>query len=226
MFFKTSDLKNSAIFTRKHLCWSLFLIKLFWSSLLKWEIFNRFCYRTPVRCFWPDHDILWMINELIAFSSCAMSFSSCAHHVLCGSHHVLICAHHVLGRVSLITNMVLWISRYKIENHKQKFLLIIFFYFCLWNCVIRKQYYRIPIDFPPVIPFLSLVFFAFCLDFFEIKDIYWYTFCYVDRWVKKKKKKKKKIHPGNFRKQEFFFVWPHRWYKIKVILESFKNFMR
>ena len=24
MFFKTGDLKNSAIFTRKHLCWSLF----------------------------------------------------------------------------------------------------------------------------------------------------------------------------------------------------------
>ena len=29
MFFKTGDLKNSAIFTRKHLCLSLFLIKLF-----------------------------------------------------------------------------------------------------------------------------------------------------------------------------------------------------
>ena len=28
MFFKTGDLKNSAIFTTKHLCWSLFLIKL------------------------------------------------------------------------------------------------------------------------------------------------------------------------------------------------------
>ena len=133
---------------------------------------------------------------------------SLSHHVLCRSYHVLImcyvvlitfssCAHHVLGRVSLITNMLLWISRYKIENHKQKFLLIIFFYFCLWNCVIRKQYYRIPIDFPPVIPFLSLVFFAFCLDFFEIKDIYWYTFlCGQVSEKKKKKKKKKKNSPG------------------------------
>ena len=28
IFFKTGDLKNSAIFTRKHLCLSLFVIKL------------------------------------------------------------------------------------------------------------------------------------------------------------------------------------------------------
>ena len=28
MFFKTGDLKNSAMFARKHLCWSLFLRKL------------------------------------------------------------------------------------------------------------------------------------------------------------------------------------------------------
>ena len=35
MFFKTGDVENSAIFTRKHLYWSLFLIKLLYSSLLK-----------------------------------------------------------------------------------------------------------------------------------------------------------------------------------------------
>ena len=29
MFFDTGDLKNSAIFTRKNVFWSLFLIKLF-----------------------------------------------------------------------------------------------------------------------------------------------------------------------------------------------------
>ena len=28
MFFKTGVIRNFAIFTRKHLCWSLFLIKL------------------------------------------------------------------------------------------------------------------------------------------------------------------------------------------------------
>ena len=28
MFFKTGAIRNFAIFTRKHMCWSLFLIKL------------------------------------------------------------------------------------------------------------------------------------------------------------------------------------------------------
>ena len=35
VFFKTDYLKNPAISTRKHLCWSLFLTKLIKSSLLK-----------------------------------------------------------------------------------------------------------------------------------------------------------------------------------------------
>ena len=85
MFFKTGDLSNFGIFTRKHQCWNIFLIKSVWSSLLKETsaflfsceycegIFkNNFCYITNVTSFdLTQLYILWMINEIIAFSSCA-----------------------------------------------------------------------------------------------------------------------------------------------------------
>ena len=43
MFFKIDALKNFANFTGKHLCWSLFLIKL--QPL--WPVKNTLLYRTP-----------------------------------------------------------------------------------------------------------------------------------------------------------------------------------
>ena len=58
---------------------------------------------------WPN-DILWMMNKLIGFSK---------------------------SRVSITTNMELQISISKIENEKQKCLLMIFFYFCFWKCVLH-----------------------------------------------------------------------------------------
>ena len=51
MFLKIVVLENFAIFTGKHLCWSLFLIKLTPTQLFSceyWKIFkNTFFYRTP-----------------------------------------------------------------------------------------------------------------------------------------------------------------------------------
>ena len=66
---------------------------------------------------WP-YKILWMIYELIAFSSCAMSY---AH-------------------VSIITNLQLGLSKYKRENDKQKCLLMIFFRFCSWKCILHMRF--------------------------------------------------------------------------------------
>ena len=56
MFFKIDVLKNFSIFTGKHLCWSLFFIKLFIKEESPTQAFsceyceilmNRFFYRTP-----------------------------------------------------------------------------------------------------------------------------------------------------------------------------------
>ena len=52
-----------------------------------------------------------MIYEFITFSSCAMPHA----------------------RVSGVTNLQLRINKYKRENHKQKYLLVIFFLFCSEN---------------------------------------------------------------------------------------------
>ena len=42
VFYKKAALKNSPIFTRKHLCWSLFLIKLqAWSNFIKKRLQHR-----------------------------------------------------------------------------------------------------------------------------------------------------------------------------------------
>ena len=124
MFFKTGDLKILAIFKIKHLCWSLFLTKLLWSTLLQrdsstgilsecYKIFkNDFCYRTPVSAFSLNGCV---INELIMFLSCVM----------------------LQVRVSIIANWQLRISRYKRENDEQKCLLMIFSYFCSWKCVLH-----------------------------------------------------------------------------------------
>ena len=106
MLFDTGDMNNSAIFTRKYLCWSIFLIKLFWCLFIKKRFQHRYFPVNIVtflkRVFvikaqwllliWPSY-ILWMINELIALSSCAMS----------------------QARVSIIINLQLQINRYKLK---------------------------------------------------------------------------------------------------------------
>ena len=83
MFFKSGDPKNSAIFTRKHLCLSIFLIKLLKISLLKKRLQHRyfpvnivtFLRRTFVieHCFQPD--------PIISFDWLMSSLRS--HHMLC-----------------------------------------------------------------------------------------------------------------------------------------------
>ena len=75
MFFKTAHLKNSAIFTRKHLYWSfffnevalMFFFKKRLQQVFSWQcckIFeNSFCYRTLLAAF-----------GLITVTSCAISW--------------------------------------------------------------------------------------------------------------------------------------------------------
>ena len=88
MFFKTADQKNSAIFTKNHLCWTLYNIfivlesrfikvalKFFIKKRLKHRYFPvniakflRTDFATEARWLlstWPCY-ILWMINELVA----------------------------------------------------------------------------------------------------------------------------------------------------------------
>ena len=109
MFFKTGDLKKSAIFTRKHLCWSLFLKKVALKFFTKKRLQHRYFPVNIVKILrtafvikdqwllstWP-YFILWMINDFIKFSSCAM-LKAC---------------------VSIITKLQLQINRYKRENKK------------------------------------------------------------------------------------------------------------
>ena len=101
MLFKTGALENSAIFTRKHLRWSLFIfaLKFFIEKRLQHRYFKYcktfkkgFCYRTLLST-WPYY-LLCMINEHIAFKSCAMS----------------------QGHVSIKRNLQLRINIYKREN--------------------------------------------------------------------------------------------------------------
>ena len=64
MFFKTGSIKNSAIFTGKHLCWGLFLIKLQTPTQTPTEVFPVdiakflrivFLYNTSGGCFWQSY---------------------------------------------------------------------------------------------------------------------------------------------------------------------------
>ena len=61
VYFKTGDLGNSAIFTRKYLCWSLFSAQVFsceYCEVLK----NNFCHRTPVAAF--DLTLLYTLSDV------------------------------------------------------------------------------------------------------------------------------------------------------------------
>ena len=99
MFFKTVLLKNFPIFTAKHLCWSLFLIKLqvrrrlrsdifknsfltehFWWLLLEVTVQNRitsFC--TVTTCYWnhtyekSNRSVFENMNLVFSLAACANS---------------------------------------------------------------------------------------------------------------------------------------------------------
>ena len=64
MFFKIGSIKNFAIFTGKHLCWGLFLIKLQTPTQTPTEVFPVdiakflrivFLYNTSGGCFWQSY---------------------------------------------------------------------------------------------------------------------------------------------------------------------------
>ena len=91
MFFKTGDLKNSSIFTRKHLFWSLLvkrLLKVLCQKETPIQVFscqfckifkNSFCYRTPVAAF--DLTLPYTLNDLQALPVLIMSYivSACVY---------------------------------------------------------------------------------------------------------------------------------------------------
>ena len=72
MFFKTVLLKNFPIFTAKHLCWSLFLIKLQVRRRLRSDIFKN--------SFLTEH-FCWLLLEVTVqnriTSFCTVTFSAC-----------------------------------------------------------------------------------------------------------------------------------------------------
>ena len=72
MFFKTVLLKNFPIFTAKHLCWSLFLIKLQVRRRLRSDIFKN--------SFLTEH-FWWLLLEVTVqnriTSFCTATFSAC-----------------------------------------------------------------------------------------------------------------------------------------------------
>ena len=129
MFFKIGSIKNSAIFTGKHLCWGLFLIKLQTPTQTPTEVFPVdiakflrivFLYNTSGGCFWQSYHgtvksagvpALWF-----RASMCFQFWSKTFTKRCTNNFYYYVSEKTIFSLLGLIDH-VLWISEYILEKH-------------------------------------------------------------------------------------------------------------
>ena len=113
MFFNIGVLKNIPIFTGKHLCWSLFLIKLQAWRIYSCEYFkifkNSFIYRTLLlvafessQLFYTNHALSLVFTANLGWLNLATSNSSLQ---VLGQSSGTNCTHSLLSLLSFIKKM-------------------------------------------------------------------------------------------------------------------------
>ena len=121
MFFKIDSIKNSAIFTGKHLCWGLFLIKL---QVLPVDIakFLRIAFlcNTSGGCFWQSYHGTVKSAGVPALwfrASTCFQFWSKTFTKRCTNNFYYYVSEKTISSLLELIDHVLWISEYVSEKH-------------------------------------------------------------------------------------------------------------